>query len=85
MGYRVLLKRYMQQLRSKVGSDFVEELVDERGGVHKAAPDTKLSPRPIAGAESSALSKRDIGELRSIAAELNREAHNYDDYDLSDS
>ena len=51
MGYRALLKQYMEQLRSLYGDDFVEML-----------------------AQSGEMSKRDIGELRAIAAELQREA-----------
>jgi len=50
MGYRVLLKRYMKQLRIELGNDYVETF-----------------------AQSDALSKRDLGELRTLSAELTRE------------
>ena len=50
MGYRVLLKQYMKQLREIEGTDFVEQFAKRR-----------------------TMSKRDLGELRSLAAELTRE------------
>jgi len=50
MGYRVLLKKYMQHLRKVQGSDYVEQF-----------------------AKQPTSSKRDVGELRSLAAELTRE------------
>ena len=50
MGYRVLLKRYMQELRRTTGTDYVQQIID-----------------------AETLSKREVGELRSIAAELTRE------------
>lgn len=52
MGYRTLIRRYIQHVELAVGDNFIESVV----------PESELTPR-------------DLGELRTLAAEIRRNEH----------